>query len=184
MFQKPNAAPEGRPSFAERHVLPLFSDRRCLAVAALVSALLFALPLFRLAMAEEAQPTAMYVTGVKSWLNGRTNPDTASDVEARFQCGDEVAVYEVSGQWAKVAGGESGYVWCSVDYLSSTPPDSNPQTCVVCSNGRVRVRDTPDGEPVRWLEDGDTVQVQCWFDGWAYIGDGYVSKKYLKEASE
>ena len=183
MFLKSGGVPESRPSFAERRILPLFSDRRCLAVAALVSALLFALPLLKLAMAEEAQPTPMYVTGVKSWLNGRTNPDTTSDVEARFQCGDEVAVYEVSGQWAKVAGGESGYVWCSVDYLSSAPPESDPLTYTVRSNGRVRVRETPDGDLVRWLEDGETVQVQCWFDGWAYIGDGYIQKKYL-EVSE
>lgn len=100
--------------------------------------------------------------------------DAGSDVEARFQCGDEVIVYEVSSQWAKVAGGETGYVWCSVDYLSSNPPDSDPQTYAVHSNGRVRVRETPDGDLVRWLQDGDTVQVQSWFNGWAYIGDGYV----------
>ncbi|MEA4927549.1 MAG: hypothetical protein VB104_02605 [Candidatus Limiplasma sp.] len=174
MFHKPGVVPESRPTFVERCILPLSSDRRCLAVAALVSALLFALPLFRLAMAEEAQPTAMYVVGVKSWLNGRAKPERDSDVEARFTIGTEVDVYEVSGQWAKVAGGETGYVWCSVDYLSSNPPDSDPQTYAVRSNGRVRVRDTPDGELVRWLEDGDTVQVQTWFDGWAYIGDGYV----------
>ncbi|HNX63408.1 MAG TPA: SH3 domain-containing protein [Candidatus Limiplasma sp.] len=164
--------------------MKVFVSEKCLAVAAIIAAILFALPLLSLAMAEEAQPTQMYVMNVTSWLNGRTSPDTASDVEARFQCGDEVAVYEVSGQWAKVAGGESGYVWCSVAYLSSTPPDSDPQTCTVRSNGRVRVRDNPDGELVRWLEDGDTVQVQSWFMGWAYIGDGYVDKQYLQEASE
>ncbi len=174
--------PHPHRSLTER-MLPLFSDRRCLAVAALVSALLFALPLFHLAMADEAQSTPMYVTGVKSWLNGRAKPDRDSDVEARFTVGTEVDVYEVSGQWAKVAGGETGYVWCSVEYLTSNPPDSNPQTYTVRSNGRVRVRETPDGDLVRWLEDDDTVQVQCWFDGWAYIGDGYIQQKYL-EASE
>ena len=84
MFQKPQSVPKRRPSFAERCILPLFSTRHCLAIAALVSALLFALPLLRLAVAEEAQPTIMYVTGVKSWLNGRAKPDTDSDVEARF----------------------------------------------------------------------------------------------------
>ena len=67
MFQKPQSVPDRRPSFAERCILPLFSTRHCLAIAALVSALLFALPLLRLAVAEEAQPTIMYVTGVKSY---------------------------------------------------------------------------------------------------------------------
>ncbi len=183
MFPKSGGTPESRLAFAERRILPLFSDRRCLAVAALVSALLFALPLLKLAMAEEAQPTPMYVTGVKSWLNGRAKPDTDSSVEARFTLGTEVEVYEVSGQWAKVAGGETGYVWCYMDYLSSEEPGEEPPerlAYTVMSNGRVNVRDTPDldGDHVRWLEDGDTVQVQCWFDGWAYISDGYVLGKW------
>ena len=183
MFQKQQSSPERGSSFMKRRIMPLFSDNRCLAVAVIVTALLFALPLIRAAMAEEAQPAAMYVTGVKSWLNGRAKPDTGSDVEARFTIGTEVDVYEVSGQWAKVAGGETGYVWCSVDYLTSVPPDSARQTYTVRANGRVRVRDTPDGDLVRWLADGDTVPVTCWFNGWAYIGDGYIQQKYL-EASE
>ena len=45
------------------------------------------------------------------------------------------------------------------------------------------IRTSMGGDHVRWLEDGDTVQVQSWFDGWAYIGDGYIQKKYL-EVSE
>ena len=105
---------------------------------------------------------------------GERNPIRIATWKPASQCGDEVVVYEVSGQWAKVAGGETGYVWCSVAYLSSALPDRDPQTYTVRSNGRVRVRDTPDGDLVRWLQDGDAVQVQCWFDGWAYIGDGYV----------
>ena len=179
MFHEPGVVPGSRPSFAERRILPLFSDHRCLAAAALVTALLFALPLLSQAMAEEAQPTTMYVVGVKSWLNGRAEPDMDSNVEARFTLGTDVAVYEVSGQWAKVAGGESGYVWCYMDYLTSEKPSDKTQKSpvyTVKSNGRVNVRDTPDmdGDHVRWLEDGDTVQVQSWYNGWAYIGDGYM----------
>lgn len=164
--------------------MKVFASEKCLAATAIVVAILFALPLLSLAMAEEAQPTQMYVMNVTSWLNGRVEPDKDSGIEARFLLGDTVDVYEVSGQWARVAGGECGYVWCSVDYLASAPPDAEPQTYTVRSNGRVRVRETPDGDLVRWLEDGDTVQVQSWFEGWAYIGDGYVDKQYLEEASE
>ena len=156
--------------------MKLFSSDKCLLVAAIIVAIIFALPLLSMAVAEDVQPTQMYVVDVAedSWLNGRTQPDKDSSIEARFLLGTEVDVYEVSGQWARVAGGECGYVWCSVDYLSSTPPDAEPQTYTVRSNGRVRVRETPEGDLVRWLEDGDTVQVQSWFDGWAYIGDGYM----------
>ena len=159
--------------------MKMFSSEKCLAAAAIIAAILFALPLMlQPAIAEEAQPTTMYVVNVTSWLNGREEPDKDSSVAARFTVGTDVDVYEVSGNWAKVKGGECGYVWCSVAYLSSTPPDAEPQGYTVRSNGRVRVRETPNGDLVRWLEAGDTVQVQSWFDGWAYIGDGYVIGKW------
>lgn len=129
----------------------------------------------------EEQPTQMYVAvSAGSWLNGRYAPDQHSSVEARFQSGDTVDVYEVSGDWARVAGGESGTVWCDIRYLSATAPGGQPETCTVQADGRVRVRETPDGALVRWLNDGDTVTVQCHIDGWAYIGDGYVQDQYLE----
>ena len=129
----------------------------------------------------EEQPTQMYVTvSAGRWLNGRYQPDTHSSIEARFQSGDTVDVYEVSGDWARVAGGESGTVWCDIHYLSATAPDEQPETCTVHADGRVRVRETPDGKLIRWLNNGDTVQVQCRIDGWAYIGDGYVQDQYLE----
>jgi uncharacterized protein YgiM (DUF1202 family) len=129
----------------------------------------------------EEQPTQMYVTvSGSSWLNGRSAPDTHSSVEARFAAGDTVDVYEVSGDWARVAGGECGTVWCDIRYLSATAPGGQPETCTVNADGRVRVRETLDGSTVRWLRNGDTVQVQCRIDGWAYIGDGYVLEKYLE----
>ena len=168
-----------RRSLSER-ILPLFTDT-AVALTALILALVFALvllgSLLNRAAAEEA-PTRMYVTGVKSWLNGRAEPRTDSDVEARFTLGTDVDVYEVSGQWARVAGGESGFVWCSMAYLTDSPQTAEPETFTVRSNGRVRVRETPDGDLVRWLEDGDTVQVTSRIDGWAYIGDGYVRESW------
>ena len=97
-------------NFTER-ILPLFTDT-ALALTALLVALIFLFVLIDAATAEEPQPTTMYVVGVTSLLNGRAKPSMDSNVEARFPLGRDVAVYEVSGQWAKVAGGESGYVWC------------------------------------------------------------------------
>jgi len=132
----------------------------------------------------EEQPVTMYVTvSADSWLNGRSAPDTHSSVEARFQAGDTVDVYEVNGNWAKVAGGESGTVWCTAAYLSDTAPDAQPETRTVQADGRVRVRETPDGSTVRWLKNGDTVKVQFTIGGWACIGDGYVLETYLNEVS-
>ncbi len=129
----------------------------------------------------EGQSTPMYVVvSQSSWLNGRYEPDAGSSVEARFQRGDQVDVYEVQNGWARVAGGECQYVWCSAEYLSSTPPGTKAETCTVVSDGRVRVRKTPGGELVRWVKSGSTVTVQYRIDGWAYIGDGYLMEKYLE----
>jgi hypothetical protein len=153
-----------------------------IARALLYTALLVLLVLnwYGISLAEE-QPVTMYViVAEESWLNGRYEPDASSSIEARFPSGAAVEVYEASGAWAKVAGGECGYVWCAINYLSSTPPGSEPETCTVQADGRIRVRKAPGGELVRWLHAGDTVQVQCRLNGWAFIGDGYVLEKYLE----
>lgn len=169
------AAQETRFTRAMRHL----GDRLFPFLIALVI-VLAVLVAFKGSLAEE-QPVTMYVAvSAGSWLNGRYEPDTHSSVEARFQSGDTVDVYEVSGDWARVAGGESGTVWCDIRYLSATAPGGQPETCTVQADGRVRVRETPDGALVRWLNDGDTVTVQCHIDGWAYIGDGYVQDRYLE----
>lgn len=166
---------------SERRLMRM--DRTMTALLILLSLCLIALAVLDTARAEE-QPTPMYVTvSADSWLNGRREPDTHSSVEARFRTGDEVDVYEVDGNWAKVAGGESGYVWCQTDYLTGDQPGSAPETRTVQADGRVRVRETPDGSTVRWLRSGDTVQVQFTIGGWACIGDGYVLETYLNEVS-
>ncbi len=155
-------------------------DRILTVLLLLLTAAMIILSLLSVAQAEDS-PTRLYVTVADgSWLNGRLEPNAHSSVEARFQAGDTVDVYAVSGTWAKVAGGECGFVWCSIDYLSSTAPGNPPETCTVSADGRVRVRRTPEnGKTVRWLNDGDTVTVQCRVDGWAYVGDGYVDERYL-----
>ncbi len=155
-------------------------DRILTVLLLLLAGALITLAFLDAAQAEDS-PTQLYVTVADgSWLNGRLKPDAHSRVEARFQAGDTVDVYAVSGSWAKVAGGECGFVWCSLDYLSSTPPGGTPEICTVVSDGRVRVRKTPDGKLVRWLSDGDTVTVRCRVNGWAYVGDGYVDEQYLE----
>lgn len=156
-------------------------DRILTVLLLLLAGALITLAFLDAAQAED-NPTQLYVTVADgSWLNGRLEPDAHSSVEARFQAGDTVDVYAVSGAWAKVAGGECGFVWCSLDYLSSTPPGDTPETCTVVADGRVRVRKTPEnGKTIRWLSTGDTVTVRCRVGGWAYIGDGYVDETYLE----
>ena len=150
-----------------------------IAIAMIVLVLVLAFA--KVTFAEE-HPATMYVcVSESSWLNGRAEPDAGSRVEAKFYAGYDVAVYEVKDGWARVQGGETGSVWCRIDYLSSTRDD--PRAYTVTANGRVRVRDVPDGRLVRWLDDGDSVTVTRWCESWAYVGDGYVDGRYL-EAEE
>ena len=89
--------------------MKMFSSEKCLAAAAIIAAILFALPLIlQPAIAEEAQPTTMYVVNVTSWLNGREEPDKDSSVAARFTVGTEVDVYEVSGNWRRLREASAG----------------------------------------------------------------------------
>jgi len=155
-------------------------EERLLPILIALVIVLAVLVVIKGSLAEE-QPVTMYIAvSAGSWLNGRYAPNQHSSIEARFQSGDTVDVYEVDGDWARVAGGESGTVWCDIRYLSATVPGGQPETCTIHSDGRVRVRKTPDGTLVRWLNDGDSVTVQCHINGWAYIGDGYVQEQYLE----
>lgn len=136
---------------------------------------------FTVAARAEEEPVQMYVVvSESSWLNGRYAPSKASSEEAYFYRGDIVDVYEVQDGWARVKGGECGYVWCCIDFLSSTAPDTKPEAYTVTANGRVRVRETPGGGLARWAQDGDTVTVTRWCGQWAYVGDGYIDGHYLK----
>lgn len=114
-----------------------------------------------------------------SWLNGRANPDIHSDVECRFYLGDEVEVIDIYGEWAKVdEGGEAKHSWVLMKYLSSDIYESDTNATVV-SNGRVRVRTSPGGEIIGYVNDGDTVKVKSSYEEWIRTNLGWISKDYL-----
>ena len=117
-----------------------------------------------------------------SYLNGRMKPSKDSAIEIRLFRGDAVSVITIENGWAEIIGGEAGTAWCCVDYLADYPPDGDVRLYTVVANGRVRVRRTPDGDVVGYVQNGDTVEVRFVIDGWAYIGNGYVMADYLEEA--
>jgi len=129
--------------------------------------------------------TTMYVhVSDDSHLNGRRSPTRDSAIEMRLHAGDAVTVCGMDGGWAQIKGGEAGTCWCSVAYLADYPPGETAQLCTVSSDGRVRVRRSPNGETLRYVCDGDTVEVRFAVDGWAYLGDGYVMTEFLERRED
>jgi hypothetical protein len=90
-------------------------------------------------------------------------------------------VIGVKNDWAEIVGGEAGTAWCCVDYLADYKPGEDALLYTVVTDGRVRVRQSPDGTAVGYVRDGDTVEVRFVIGGWAYIGSGYVMAEFLEE---
>jgi len=122
----------------------------------------------------------LYVTATE--LNGRANPNKHARVECYFSYGESVETtgsVSRDGKWVEVYGGETGTVWCSIDYLSETNGNSE---YVNISGGRVRIRKTPDGKSVDWVKTNDTVTISRIVNGWGYIKNkGWVDLNYFSQ---
>jgi len=118
----------------------------------------------------------LYVTATE--LNGRAEPSKTAAIEARFFRGESVnPTGNVNGNWIEVYGGETGTVWCSADYLSETRDSAK---YVNTSGGRVRLRKTPEGKFVGWVQTNEQITVARIVNGWGYIKDkGWVDLQYF-----
>lgn len=126
-----------------------------------------------------ASAETMYVdVKAGTHLNGRERPKKGTDILCYFERGDAVNVIDVKNGWAKLdEGGEASNCWVSLDYL--TADLSGRVEMTVGSNGRVRVRDDPNGKVVGYVNDGDVVSVAVIFEGWARTDKGWISSDYL-----
>lgn len=136
------------------------------------------------ACAEDIPSHTMYVcVSEGSTLNVRSTPETDGFREGYLQRGDEVEVYSISDGWAAIDFGKNLF-YCSSSYLSDNPP-SDRVPYMVSSSGRVRVRDVPDGQFVRWVNPGDEVIVVGWQTigsvQWAILTDGSIMAEYLSD---
>lgn len=113
-----------------------------------------------------------------STLNGRAEPSKDSERCARFESGEELTVISYKDGWYEVVGSEYGTCWVSADYVSDAPA-AEPAAATVTSNGRVALRDKPDGDRVGWLQNGDTVMIYSTANGWAKIDGGYMQMDYI-----
>lgn len=150
------------------NIRALFNLLKLYAIVALV---LIFLTLFFPADAE-----TLYVTA--SELNGRARPSKSATVEAVFCRGDSVeSTGAVHGDWVEIVGGETGTVWCSAKYLSTSVRTEYYRNT---SGGRVRIRTQPEGKACGWIEDGKRVQISSYIDDWGYVqGKGWVSMNYF-----
>lgn len=122
----------------------------------------------------------LFVTATE--LNGRASPNKNARVECYFSRGEEVkttGAISNDGKWVEIIGGETGTVWCSIDYLSET---NGSHKYMNTSGGRVRIRKTPGGKSIAWVKTLDTVTISRIVNGWGYINNkGWVDLSYFNQ---
>ena len=123
-----------------------------------------------------------YYCTAPSGLNCRWEPNRKARVETILRYGDSVEVLSIDGGWANVWAGDS--LWCCLDYLSLTPPTDEPVQGVIDADGRVAIRETPDGKRIGWVKPGTEVDILGTLDGWVRIDKGYVAAEYVAQSGE
>jgi len=96
-----------------------------------------------------------------------------------------VTIESYANGWAQVAGvsNETGSGYVMVGYLTDAHVD--PLECKTTAS--VRMRDLPDGEPIKKLRKGATVTVLgvLTIDGveWAQTENGWIMNEFLEEVN-
>lgn len=131
---------------------------------------------------------AKVITIPPNRLKVRKAPNGAERPQADWlTSGQVVDVYEAQDDWYRHGIEKwSSALW--LKRLDDTPPVIPPSelplfeaTVTTVPPNRLRVRRTPNGEFVRWLQSGDTVSVYQEQVGWYRIGDGeWASSDYLQ----
>lgn len=121
----------------------------------------------------------LYVCTRGDDLNGRAAPSKSARVEAHFPNGEALEAVSYHDGWVEVIGGETGTVWCSQKYLSSSQEARKYRNT---SGGRVFVRDEINGRKTGLEVRSDkVVTIYRQIDGWGYIGTGWVDLTYFEE---
>lgn len=124
-----------------------------------------------------ANAEILYVCTRGDDLNGRSAPDKSARIEARFANGEALEAVSYRDGWVEVIGGETGTVWCSEKYLSSSQEAVKYRNT---SGGRVFIRDEIEGCKTGLEVRSDrVVTVQRQMNGWGYIGTGWVDLSFF-----
>jgi len=172
-----------------RRLLEVFGSKAMLVAVVIIDVLILIFVLvaeLSKAYADDADAVPYTVTISSGVLNIREKPSMDSLDLGDLRSGDVVTATDYQNGWLLVnVSVETAQGWVAAEYLTDRPDGSGEY--VNASGGRVRVRSTPDGEPVRWLKKDAKATVTRWLtvDGtaWAYVGDGYVRGDCLEEAT-
>ena len=131
--------------------------------------------------------SSCYVTGIPTdeYLRVRESASIHSAEIGKLWHGDAVTIESYANGWAQVAGvsNETGSGYVMVGYLTDAHVD--PLECKTTAS--VRMRDLPDGEPIKKLRKGATVTVLgvLTIDGveWAQTENGWIMNEFLEEVN-
>ena len=123
-----------------------------------------------------SEGTIVYVTANR--LNGRAMPRKSSHIEALFDYGD---VLKATGKWSQdhkwieVEGGECGFVWVDIRYVSEIIRPITIET----NQTKVKIRKTPfHGRITGYLRNGKELEIDQIVLGWGHSSKGWIDLDY------
>lgn len=164
-----------------------FSSDKCLSVAAIIVAILFALPL--LLTTAYADDGAAYIITAEPYANVRESADKKSTDLGDLNCGEIVTGHDYCDGWIMVdVSFELSQGWVRADLLTLVDYTVGRYTNTSGGRANIRQQPDPDGDHVAWLKADRSTDVIRWVDmngvPWAYTSKGYISGEYLEEDSE
>lgn len=129
-----------------------------------------------------ADSTTVYV--VASELNGRSEANRKSSVEACFFRDDELDALGYQNGWVEVVGGETGTVFCKAEHLTEYDTDARYKNT---SGGRVFIhRELGDdsGDVNHAVKNGKCVTITRVLFGYGYMGSGWVELSYFEREDD
>ena len=133
-------------------------------------------------VSEEEGPDLNPLYIMANQLNGRARPNKKSTIEARFDHDDEVfptGKWSADRQWVEVFGGETGTVWCSVDYLTER---DEVFTVYSLNKGGIRIRSKPGaGKVTGTIRKEQRVEITQVVMGYGKCKKGWVDLSYFIE---
>ena len=78
-----------------------------------------------------------------------------------------------------IYGFESGEAWVCAMYLQDTPVQVESCNGYVVSRGRTALRRSPNGKRIKWLNNGDELDILAMSEEWVLTTRGYVRREYL-----
>ena len=135
----------------------------------------------------DSNVTAWVICKPHGYVNAREKPDSCSGIAGRFDPGDEIKLDGITKNgYAHIAYPTFEYdAWIYTGYVAlDEPKNLKGQTAIVNSNKNLAVRKSMCGEVIKWLKNGDELQVFWWTDDWCVTNYGYVMTEWIELVGE